>query len=159
LLQLKSWVNPVTNKQEPYVPDGRFLHVPVVGPSTAEADLPVETPWWRNPKLLVGRLTQRPRTLNVVNTLTSQNHMVEFGDEETVGQMQHKYAAWNAHCGSYTWKAIYDGKTLTLDVGKTLAENGIPDDREELERLGLDPLDPDNVVSILLYFNDDLSVA
>lgn len=159
MLQLKTYVNPATNRIEPYTPEGRFLHVPRVAPSTAADDLPVDLPWWRDPRLRRGRLTARPRTYSIVNTLTSQSHTVEFGDEETVGQMQAKFAAWNAHCGSYTWKAVREGGAVTLDPAKTMAENGVPDETAELERIGLDPLDPANLVSILLFFNDDLTVA
>lgn len=160
IVQLKTFVHPVTNRLEPYTPEGRFLHVPASSPSTAPEDVLVPEPWWRDPQFLVGRLTGRPRTFNIVNTLTSQTHVVEFSAEETVAQMQDKYAAYNAHCRSYTWKAMLPaGSTVQLDPAKTMAENGVPDETEELERIGLDPLDPANVISILLFFNDDLTVA
>jgi hypothetical protein len=160
LLQVKTYVNPATNRQEPYVPEGRFVHVPVVAPTVKEDELSPAIPWWQNPKYIVGYITKRPRNLVVVNTLTSQSQVVEFSDEETVAQMQDKYASThNAHCKSYTWKALYNGNLIALEAEKTLTQNGVPDDSEELEALGLDPMDPANLVSILLFFNDDLTVA
>lgn len=158
--QVKTFVNPATNRLEPYLPEGRFVHVPVVAPTTREEELPPAIPWWQNPKYVVGYITKRPRNLSLVNTLTSQAHVVEFSDEETVAQMQDKYASThNAHCKSYTWKALYNGTLIELQPEKTLTQNGVPDDSEELEALGLDPMDPANLVSIMLFFNDDLTVA
>lgn len=174
-MQVKTHIPAPTNLATPYVPEGRFLHVPVIAPSTAAADLPAEpTPWWRDSALIVGRLTRRPRTLALINTLTSQRHVVEFSSEESVGAMQAKFAAWNAHAGSYTWKVARaataagggeggggsaSSALLTLDPALTLEANGVPDESEALERGGIDPLADENLVSILLFFNDDGTVA
>ena len=46
---------------------------------------------------------------------------------------------------------------VTLDLDKTLAENGVADESDEFERLGL-PVD-DYVPVLHLYFGDDLTVA
>jgi hypothetical protein len=142
----------------PYTPEGRFAHVPVPHPTTVDA--PLEgLPWWQDESLVVGRVTKGLRKLRIINTLTSQTNYVEFADEETVAEMQNKFLVHNAHCTSYTWKALVEGNFKVLDPKRTLAQNGIPDDTEELERLGVDPLHPDNVTAIMLFFNDDLTTA
>lgn len=41
----------------------------------------------------------------------------------------------------------------------TLEENGLEDDSEELETLGLDPENETFLTTILLFFQDDLTVA
>lgn len=141
------------------MPEGRFPHVPAVAPTTAVSVDASATPWWRDARLVVGRVTQRPRTIKVVNTLTSQDHVVEFSDEETVAAMQAKFLQFNAHCRSYTWKTMVGGRLRPLDPARTLEANGVPDDTAELERLGMDPHDPDHLTTILLFFNDDLTAA
>ncbi len=44
-----------------------------------------------------------------------------------------------------------------LDMSKTLHANGVADEEEELQKLGLDPSEFIPVVQI--YFKDDLTVA
>jgi len=73
--------------------------------------------------------------------------------EETLEQIRTRALEHNAHAHSYTWK--YLGKPL--DMNKTLPENGIPDEDEELTRLRMDP--DEYIPTIHLYFNDDLTVA
>ena len=155
---VKTFVDPVTNIRAPYTPQGRFVHVPSMGPSTLEST-ETQSPWWHDTGRVVGTLTQRARRLRIVNTLTSHEHIVEFGIENTVEDMQRRYLDYNAHCGSYTWKALVAGDFRPLDVKKTLEENGVPDDGPELERLGLDEEHPDMLTTLLLAFNDDLTVA
>lgn len=155
---LKTHVDPDSNLRAPYTPEGAFLHTPVMAPSTGAAV--VATPWWQDDKLVVGALTRAPRWFRLVNALTSQTDLVEFGGEETVGEMQAKFAAsYNAHCRSYTWKALVGGVMRALDPAKTMADNGVVDDSAELERIGLDPRDAAHVVDIMLLYNDDLTVA
>jgi len=71
--------------------------------------------------------------------------------EETLEEILRRYQRYNAHAASYTWK--YDAASLTMD--RTLAENGITDEDEELDRCRLDRdlFTP----AISLHFNDDLT--
>ncbi len=78
---------------------------------------------------------------------------------------------YNRHAASYIWKRL--GKTLDMD--RTLTENGIEDDEHEVFRLlqlpsvtqtecGLDVNvscgdGTSFVPSLHLYFNDDLTIA
>ena len=73
--------------------------------------------------------------------------------EETIGQILRRYLPYNAHAGSYTWK--YDRQQL--DMGKTLAENGIADDDERFYDLRID--DREFLCCLHVYFNDDLTEA
>lgn len=164
----------MTNVRTPFLPQGRFVHVPAIAPSAGEAVLE-GLPWWQDEaQYNVGQLTRQARKLRIVNTLTSQEHIVEFGVEETVAEMQAKYREWNSHSEGYVWKAILKGSGgagegaegaaasssfQPLDPSKTLDENGVPDDTKELEALGLDPDHPDNFTCIMLLFKDDLSEA
>lgn len=50
-----------------------------------------------------------------------------------------------------------EGEFRPLDMEKTLADNGVPDDSEEIALLGLDPAD--HIPIIHLYFNDDLTIS
>ena len=50
-----------------------------------------------------------------------------------------------------------DGEFVPLDMTLTLAENGVVDDSEELEELGINA---DNHRPIIhVYFNDDLTIV
>lgn len=71
--------------------------------------------------------------------------------EETLNEIMHRYLRYNSHAASYTWK--HNG--VNLDMSKTLSENGIPDEDDELDqcRMDRDLFTP----SICLYFNDDLT--
>ena len=64
-----------------------------------------------------------------------------------------RYLELNKHAASYTWKRL--GRPL--DMSLTLADNDIPDDREEYIDLGLD--EDAYIPAVHLYFNDDLTIA
>ncbi len=81
------------------------------------------------------------------------------GGELTIEQIHHKFLPFNAHSGSYAWKALVSGEFRPVDIRKTLEENGVVDDAAELEMLGLDAEHPDLVTTLLLVFADDLTVA
>lgn len=57
----------------------------------------------------VGSLTHNLRSVRVKNTLTGQEDTMEVPGEETVGEIQARYLALNAHASSYTWKALTRG--------------------------------------------------
>lgn len=156
---VKTYIDPATNLRAPYTPQGKFIHVPSITPSTTETVETLVNPWWKQETYVIGVITAKARKVRVINTLTSHEHIVDFGIENTIEDMQRRYLEFNAHCGSYAWKALLHGEFRPLDVHKTLAENGIPDDANELETLGLDEEDKDMLVTLLLVFTDDLTIA
>ncbi|RHY78738.1 hypothetical protein DYB31_006381, partial [Aphanomyces astaci] len=106
----------------------------------------------------IGFITQRVRAIQVVNTLTHQMHSLQVCSEETIEEIQYRYIdlQFNAHAGSYTWKYLDGDEFVPLDMAKTLAENGLPDESLEFEKLGMDA---DEFKPILhIYFNDDLTI-
>lgn len=103
---VRSRVDPGTQLQVPYCPQGLFLHVPLVQPTTSADCAALETPWWRDATLKVGLLSAATRLVRVRNVLTEQEDTLEVPCEETVAQLQQRYLALNAHAGSYTWKAL-----------------------------------------------------
>lgn len=149
----------MSNILVPYTPEGHFVHVPVVAPlvlSKAEPPLP----WWNDPSRMIGLVTLSPRHVRIINTLSSQEDIVETCGEDSVAEIQRKFYDRNAHATSYAWKVMLEGGALkALDPERTLHDNGIPDDKESLETLGLDPHDVDHMTTLLLYFIDDLTVA
>jgi hypothetical protein len=104
-----------------------------------------------------------------------------LGAECTLSEVQAKYLGHNAHAGGYTWKSLVRGEFRPLDMGLSLSDNGVegaaeaplpkgkqgaeeegavvPGGPEELLKLGMDPDHLDNVPVLMLYFNDDLTVA
>merc|ERR1712224_478499 len=84
---------------------------------------------------------------------TKQSHTLEVPVEERIAEIQARYMPCNFHAKSYTWKRL--GKPL--DMNKTLEENGVKDESEEFEKLGIDP--DDHIPALHLYFNDDLTEA
>lgn len=153
---LKFHIDPVTNLRMPYVPRGRFIHVPPTNPvSTWRTDF--GKPWWKNEEFVIGRLSTKTRKIRVVNTLTTQDDLLEVCSEETLLEIQDRYTDYNKHAGSYTWKALDAGEFRPLDMELTLAENGVEDLTEEFAQLSIDP---DEYIPVIhVYFNDDLTSA
>lgn len=148
----KTWVDPDTNTVMPFVPFGRYVHIPPKEPvSTWDTDF--GTPWWADPQYLVGNLSTRRRRIHVVNQLTGQDDIIDVCAEETLEEIRERYTKYNAHAKGYTWRRL--GKPL--DMSKTLEENGIPDESAELESLAVDS--DEFVPAIHIYFNDDLTIA
>ncbi|RHY69144.1 hypothetical protein DYB34_008261 [Aphanomyces astaci] len=106
----------------------------------------------------IGFITQRVRAIQVVNTLTHQMHSLQVCSEETIEEIQYRYIdlQFNAHAGSYTWKYLDGDEFVPLDMAKTLAENGLPDESLEFEKLGMDANEFKPILHI--YFNDDLTI-
>ena len=151
--QLKTFIDPVSNLEMPYVPRGRFIHVPPSDPvSTWRTDF--GQPWWKvrgqrrlkalhacdthvqllpqrrehtvcscttrvhtwlagvcraclpaqNEDFVIGQLSKTTRKIRVVNTLTTQDDLLEVCSEETLLEIQDRYTDYNKHAGSYTWK-------------------------------------------------------
>uniref|UniRef100_A0A3Q3A1H9 Cytochrome b5 domain-containing protein 1 n=1 Tax=Kryptolebias marmoratus TaxID=37003 RepID=A0A3Q3A1H9_KRYMA len=69
-------VDPQTSCETFYTPRGRFLHVPPRGPRS-DWDTDIGEPWWKDPRLEVGLLTAKTRWIRIINTLTSQEQLLE----------------------------------------------------------------------------------
>lgn len=150
--QPKTHVDPRTGLEEIYCPWGRYIHVPPQGPEANWATN-YGTPWWDDRRYFVGRLTSRTRRVTMINLLTKQKTTLEVPVEETVEEIRDRYLLNNAHAKSYTWKRL----GVPLNMKKTLEENGMKDETEEFQRLGIDP--DDHIPVIHLYFDDDLTEA
>ena len=153
---VKTYVDEETTLELPYTPHGRFIHIP---PREPMADWRTDfgTPWWRNPDLCIGKLSQKTQNVRIVNTLSKQEVILEICTEESMQQILDRYMDYNGHASSYTWKSLDNGDFRPLDMAKTLEQNGIYDERKEFERLRIDS---DFYVPVLhLYYNDDLTVA
>jgi hypothetical protein len=153
---VKTHVDPETDLELPFLPFGRFLHVPPPTP-VSNWSTNFGTPWWRDPALKIGRLSERTRSVQVVNILTQQETMLLVCSEEALEEIQDRYLEHNAHARSYTWKSLQEGEFVPLDMKLTLTENGVPDESDEFEQL---TIDQDYYTPVLhVYFNDDLTVA
>lgn len=153
---VRTHVDPVTNHVTPYHPQGRFVHVP---PPTPVAPWAPETelPWWNDPAFVVGALTSRARRVRVINTLAGLEHELDVGSEQRLRDIADKFMEVNAHAHGYVWKALREsGVFETLDMDKTLAQNGVADNADELAALGIDAEAKDYLPVLALYFKDDL---
>uniref|UniRef100_A0A8C3P4D7 Cytochrome b5 domain containing 1 n=1 Tax=Chrysemys picta bellii TaxID=8478 RepID=A0A8C3P4D7_CHRPI len=147
---IQTHVDPLTGCVKYYTPQGRFIHIPPQLPCSDWAN-DFGLPWWKDSKYEVGILASKTRRVRIVNTLTSQEHVLEVCAEESMWEILRRYLPHNAHAASYTWK--YEG--VNLDMDKTLEQNKIPDEDAEFYRLNLDT--DLYTPGILLYFNDDLT--
>ena len=103
-------------------------------------------------KYVIGLLTKRTRLIRIVNTLTKNDDTIEVASEESLNEILDRYLDINVHAASYTWKRSGN----VLDMSLNLEKNLIPDEREELLDLGMQP--DEYVPAIHLYFNDDLTI-
>ncbi|XP_056299149.1 cytochrome b5 domain-containing protein 1 [Pseudoliparis swirei] len=147
---LQRHVDPLTSCVRYYTPRGRFLHTPPAGP---RSDWATDTgpPWWRDQRYQVGLLTSKTRWIRVINTLTSQEQLLQVCSEETLAQILQRYLRYNAHACSYTW--THGEKPL--DMSRTLSQNLVLDQDHELQHLRLDR--DRHRPALLLHFNDDLT--
>lgn len=157
-LFVRTRVDAATNMPAAHTPEGRFPHIAPLAPTAGWAPDWVE-PWWRDAAFVVGALSAAPRTIAIINTLTAHEHTLDVGAEQSVAQIAEKYLAFNAHARGYTWKALVGGQMVALDWDKTLAAQGVGDDAAELERLGLDPADRAMMPTLLLEYDDTLTIA
>jgi hypothetical protein len=95
--------------------------------------------------------------------VTGQEHLMEVPSEETIGEIRERYLEYNWHAGSYTWKILRkdeEGGEMSfaeLELNKTLADNGVEDETEEFQELGIPS---DYFIPVIhLYYTDDLTVA
>lgn len=153
---IRKCTDPNTGLQTYYQPNGRFIHVPTLAIDHS-IDHGYEVPWWKDERYSIGRLTKKTRNIRIINTLNHHEMSLEVCTEETLEQIRLRYLEINLHAESYTWKRHEGtGPARELDMVKTLDENGIVDETEEFEELGL----PDDyyIPAIHIYFNDDLTV-
>ncbi|KAL4707425.1 hypothetical protein ACJJTC_008610 [Scirpophaga incertulas] len=149
--QGQNWVtcmHPVTLLPTTYQPHGYGMRQ-LPEPSTRWR--PLENPWWLDERYIVGKATARTRPIRITNTLTGSTTTLEVCSEESIYQIMVRYLPHNSHMHSYTWRYL----GYALNYSKTLAENGILDERERFNDVAL----PDNfhIPAILIYFNDDLT--
>jgi hypothetical protein len=103
--------------------------------------------------LKIGHLTRKVRKIRIINTLTSQDDIIDVCSEETINEILDRYQAINEHADSYTWKRLQ----RVLDMDLTLAENDIPDEYDDYLKLDIDP--EEYIPALHIYFNDDLTEA
>lgn len=81
-------------------------------------------------------------------------------NEETIYYILVRYTEHNAHAASYEWKAILEYKKntfITLDMDKTLTENGVIDESIEFGTMGMEL---DFLIPVIhIHYTDDLTVA
>ena len=153
-MQPKKFIDPTTGAPGFLCPQGRFLHVPPSDPDSEWNTQDFMHPWWDDvDSYCIGRLTESTRDIRIINMLTKHDDTIEVCMEETINEILDRYLEINAHAASYTWKRL--GKTL--DMGKTLTQNGIIDERNELTALGM--AHDVYVQAIHLYYNDDLTLT
>ncbi|XP_074797308.1 cytochrome b5 domain-containing protein 1 isoform X2 [Natator depressus] len=73
---IQTHVDPLTGCVKYYTPQGRFIHIPPQLPRSDWAN-DFGLPWWKDSKYEVGILASKTRHIRIVNTLTSQEHMLE----------------------------------------------------------------------------------
>ena len=153
---VRTHIHPISNLECAYLPFGRFIDVPPQNIPVTNWTFDVyhdDMPWWQNWKYVVGLKSEKARNIRIVNTLTSQQNIIQVATEETLNEIQQfRYLPINKHSNSYTWKY----QSFTLDMNRTLTDNGIKDEDDLFDELQI--LD-EFIPSIYIYFNDDLTVA
>ncbi|EPY26721.1 cytochrome b5 domain containing 1 [Strigomonas culicis] len=153
---MKSCVDEKTGFRTYAQPYGRFPHVPTLFPDS-NIDLDYDVPWWADPAYVIGELTSRTRQIRIVNTLNGDEVLLQVCAEETLNDIvRERYVYINSHALSYTWKRL-DPEPRELDMALTLDGNGIQDETESFEALGLNA--DYYIPAIHLYYNDDLTEA
>ncbi|KAF5826644.1 hypothetical protein DUNSADRAFT_2455 [Dunaliella salina] len=158
---IRTMICPVTQLERFYTPQGMFPHIPPIEP-VGNWDTSFGIPWWRDKQYQLGRLSSKLRVVRIKNVLTGQEDNMEVPCEETVVEIRERYLELNWHSKSYTVKALVRTPEQTfefveLDMNKTLAENGVPDEDATFADLQV-PIDSFYPV-LHMYWNDDLTVA
>jgi hypothetical protein len=159
---ISHWFNPLTQDirtiideeremEIPHLQAATLLHVPKIGAGTGV--VPPSQPWWKNESQKIGKLSKNPRWIRLLNTLTGLEDWLEVAGEESMNDILERFKRINAHADSYTWKF----QRRTLQMEKTLDQNGILDESALFARLNLDY--DMYIPCIMIYFNDDLTVA
>ncbi|XP_072036123.1 LOW QUALITY PROTEIN: cytochrome b5 domain-containing protein 1-like [Amphiura filiformis] len=149
---IRRHIDPITGCEFPYTPHGRFVHIPPACPRTDWVN-DFGRPWWKDESYCIGILSAKTRFVKIINTLTSQEHVIEVCSEEIMTEILDRYLKWNYHAASYTWK--YNSVNLNMDM--TLEQNGVVDEDEDFYKLSMN--DDKFLPALHLYFNDDLTEA
>jgi len=75
-IQIRTHVDPLTGCMIPYCPTGRFVHIPPPFPNSDWAN-DFGRPWWKDDSYMVGILSKKTRYVKIINTLTSQEQVIE----------------------------------------------------------------------------------
>ena len=150
---VKTHMDPVRQIIMPYTPHGRFVHVPPPDPRDKTPAL--ETPWWKDSKFIIGKLTRQTRMIKVVNMVTRTEDVITVCAEETIADIRERYVEYNAHSHSYAWKAVLKDEFVVLDMSKTLEENGVDDESDKFVDLGMDY--DFYIPALHIFWMDDLS--
>lgn len=150
---LKSQTHLLTGCKTPYTPIGRFLQVPPPLPRTDWKSYDSSTPWWTDQANCIGYLSKKTRNIRILNMLTKDEHILEVCSEDSLSAIQERYLELNIHAKGYMWKRLGG----LLDMNLTLQENGVKDEEEMFDNLGMNS---DQWLPVIhLYFSDDLTVA
>ena len=79
-VQIRTHVDPQTGCVIPYCPNGRFVHIAPPYPDTTWAN-DFGRPWWKDEGYLVGILSKKTRFIKIINTLTSQEQVIEVREQ------------------------------------------------------------------------------
>lgn len=154
----KTCVCPGTCLQGYFAPLGLYPNIPPPFPDS-EWNYDFDVPWWKNSNFKIGKLTQKVRKINIMNTLTEHQDILEVCSEETINEILDRYKKYNDHAESYTWKRLQ----RKLDMELTLDENGVFDQAEDHFAVYDDDTqnieDEEYIPIIHLYFDDDLTEA
>lgn len=75
-LKIRKHIDPLTGCLRYRTPRGRFVHVPPQLPRSDWAN-DFGKPWWKGSQYEVGKLSAKTRNIRIINTLTSQQHILE----------------------------------------------------------------------------------
>ncbi|KAI8900618.1 hypothetical protein BC833DRAFT_618363 [Globomyces pollinis-pini] len=131
--ELKTQIHLLSGIETTSTPIGKFLDV---GPHLPRTDWTIPNdfvPWWKDQRRCLGYLSAKTRKIRIVNTLTKDEHILEVCSEDTLSAIQDRYNAINAHAKGYMWKRL----SVLLDMSLTLAENGMKDEDEIFDQLGM----------------------
>ena len=97
VVEIKTYIDPVTNMRRPHLPMGRFLHV---APSDPVVDWNETTsmPWWKDPSFVVGKLSLTMRKIRLKNVLTGQEQLMSVPREAAISDLSQRYV--EDHCQS-----------------------------------------------------------
>jgi hypothetical protein len=152
---IKTFIDPVRNIEMPYTPKGRFIHVPPPEPTDKVEQ--VQTPWWKNQDYVIGKLTRKTMKIKITNMLSRKDDIIKICQEETISDIKNRYMEYNMNSNSYTWKALINGKFVPLKLDETMVSNGILDESEKFDKLGIE--EDEFLPNIHIYYNDDLNYA
>ena len=144
-----SCISPISGLRVFACPYGPYPHLPPEWPSSDHCT-DVECVWWEDERLCVGRLASSVRDVRLVNTLTGQDDTMEVAGEETVADIKQRWISDYGGGSGYVLKV--GGRVLELD--KTLDQNGLVDERGEMEELGMNCRD--FIPVIHLYYDDQI---